>query len=67
MKSSGSGTCTEVSFHIVQTRFSNVSGLFLRQQTILETEDTSSVLQASAKFKVADLESTQSRTLFKLK
>lgn len=58
MKSSGSGTCTEVSFYIVQTRFSNVSGLFLRQQTILETEDTSSVLQATAKFKVADLEST---------
>ena len=29
----------------------------LRQHTILETEDTSSVLQASAKFKVADLES----------
>ena len=58
MKSSGSSTCTEVSFYIVQTRFSDVSGLFLRQQTILETEDTSSVLQASAKFKVADLEST---------
>lgn len=39
----------------------------LRQQTILETEDTSSVLQASAKFKVADLESTLSGTLLELK
>lgn len=38
-------------------KVSNVRALS-KTATILETEDTSSVLQATAKFKVADLEST---------
>lgn len=55
MKSSGSGTCTEVSFYIVPNKVFKCQWALSKIQIILETEDTSSVLQATAKFKVADL------------